>query len=214
MSARTKRPNASTVVADGLRAKIMAGGLGPGVRLLQEAIAEEYLVSQSVVREAFKQLEAEGFVRADPKRGVSVAELTREDAAELVRLRCAIEAQALELAIPHLTAETLAAARATLDELEAASTAEQVIQLNARFHDTLYAPCGQRRTLALVHLLRQSFDRYFRLVYDGRDHLPYTHAEHRHLRALCEAGEVEQACALLRHHVVGTGEALMSRPGL
>lgn len=213
MQLKTKRPNASTLVADGLRSSILKGELLPGARVLQEAIAEQYQVSQSIVREAFKHLEMEGFLRADPKRGVSVAELTAEDAAELVRLRGAIEVQALRIAVPRMTEQSIAAARSALAELEAATTADDVIRWNAVFHDCLYAPSQQPRTLVLINLLRLSFDRYFRLVFDETSHVSRTQSEHRELLELCASRKAEEACDLLVRHVVGTGDALAQRLG-
>src|SRR5688572_15221384 len=93
----SRAPNASTTVAEGLRSAILRGELVAGRRVLQDAVADQFGVSQSIVREAFKQLATEGFLRADPRRGVSVAELSHDDAAELIRLRCAIEVQALSI---------------------------------------------------------------------------------------------------------------------
>lgn len=203
-----RAPSAATMVAEALRAGILKGEFKAGVRLMQDAVAGQFGVSQSVVREAFTQLATEGFLRADPRRGVSVSELSSEDAAELIRLRSAVEVQALEAAIPRLTATDLLKARTAIETLESAKSAAEVIEWNAEFHDALYQPSGLVRTLALVDVLRSNFDRYFRFVYDQTGHVPKTHAEHRKLLRLCEARDVGAACDLLREHIVGTGEAL------
>lgn len=160
-------------------------------------------VSQSIVREAFKQLAAEGFLHADPRRGVSVSDLSHEDAAELVRLRSALEVQVLRLAVPLLKAQDIKAAKAALLKLEAATSADDVIRGTAEFHDCIYAVAHQHRTMGLISLLRLSFDRYFRLVSGKSGHLPKSQSEHRRLLRLCEAGDVEGACALLLEHIEG-----------
>jgi DNA-binding GntR family transcriptional regulator len=204
-------PSASQAVADDLRESILRGELGGGTRVMQEEVATRLGVSQTIVREAFRELEVQGFLRAEPRRGVSVAELTLEDADELVRLRSAIEVQALAHALPRMTPEDLAAARDCLVELEAAEAPEEVIRLNAAFHDTLYRAAGLERTLALVRTLRLGFDRYFRLVSDANGHVPASQREHRQLLKLCERRDIEGAGALLHKHIVDTGKAVARR---
>jgi DNA-binding GntR family transcriptional regulator len=212
----TKTPTAaihstSAVVADNLRRQILEGALPGGARVLQDEVATRMGVSQTVVREAFKQLTTEGFLRAEPRRGVTVAKLTSDDADELVRLRSVVEVQALEFAIPELSETDFAAARAVLDQLENARTADEVIRLNALFHDTLYAPSKRERTLALVAMLRLSFDRYFHFVCDESGQVPRSHRDHRQLLKLCEGRDLEGASALLRQHILRSADILGKR---
>src|SRR5260370_38517633 len=87
--------SAATVVADALRNGILQQRLHGGDRLTQDAVATRFSVSQMIVREAFKQLVTEGFLKAEPRRGVSVALLTAAEAAEITQLRSLVEAQAL-----------------------------------------------------------------------------------------------------------------------
>jgi DNA-binding GntR family transcriptional regulator len=210
-SAMTRHPPASKAVADDLRDAIMRGDLAGGARVMQDAVALRLGVSQTIVRESFKQLVAEGFLRAQPRRGVRVAELTGDEADELVRLRAANEVQALEHAMPRMTAADIAAARRCLDQLENASSSEEVIRLNAEFHDCLYRPAARERTLALVATLRMGFDRYFRLACDESGQVPKSQQEHRRLLRLCESRDLEGAIALLEKHIVGTGSAIGRR---
>jgi DNA-binding GntR family transcriptional regulator len=200
--------SASALVADSLRRAIYHGEIRGGDRVMQDAVATRFGVSQTIVREAFGQLVAEGLLRSEPRRGVTVARMTPEDAEELVRLRSAVEVQALEWAIPVLSDADIQAAKRLLDQLEQADSADEVLRLNALFHDALYAPSKRERTLGLVNMLRLSFDRYFRFVYDETKHVPKSQQEHRKLLKLCEARDAKGACELLRQHIVGTGAAL------
>lgn len=210
-SGRPTLQTTSTLVADDLRRQILAGTLLGGVRVIQEDVAKRLGVSQTVVREAFKQLSTEGFLRAEPRRGVTVATLTSEDADELVRLRSLIEVQALQFAISELTDTDFSVARTILDQLEQAGSAEEVIRLNALFHGTLYSPSKRERTLALVAMLRLSFDRYFHFVCDESGQVPRSHRDHRQLLKLCEARDIDGASALLREHILRSGESLSKR---
>jgi DNA-binding GntR family transcriptional regulator len=199
------------MVADALRQAILRGAVASGERLRQDAIATRFGVSQMIVREAFKQLVTEGFLRAEPRRGVSVAPLTPDEAWEMTQLRSLIEAQALEWAIPAMTKADLEAADRLLGELDEATTTDQIIALNARFHETLYAPARRERTLSLIASLRLNFERYLRFTWEETPHLTKSQQEHREILTFCKARNVGAACNLLRQHITGTGALLVER---
>lgn len=200
----------SAAVVDALRQRILRGRLGEGVRLRQEAVAADFGVSQTIAREAFRELVAEGFLRAEPRRGVRVMALTVEEVAEMTQLRCLIEAQALGWAIPHLTLADLKRAGDVLDALDDARAADEIIALNARFHDTLYAPAGKARTFAMIAGLRRNFERYLRFAWEETRHLAQSQDEHRRLLALCATRDAAGACRLLDGHIRATGALLAS----
>ena len=77
--------------------------------------------------------------------------------------------------------------------------ADVIIALNARFHETLYAPAHKDRTLATVANLRLNFERYLRFTLQETHHLDQSQKEHRQIPDLCIARDVEGACMLLRH---------------
>src|SRR3546814_19206070 len=80
------------MVIDDLRSSILNNRLVGGERLRQDAIATQYGVSQMIVREAFKQLTSEGFLKAEPRRGVSVVVLSADEAWEVTQLRSEVRA--------------------------------------------------------------------------------------------------------------------------
>jgi DNA-binding GntR family transcriptional regulator len=203
--------SASVVVAEALRHAILRGALPSGERLRQDAIATRFGVSQMVVREAFKQLANEGFLHAEPRRGVSVAALTVREAEEMTQLRSLLEVQALEWAIPEMKQSDLETAELILDELDRAESTDDTIALNARFHETLYAPARRERTLSIIATLRFHFERYFRFTWEGTSHLARSQREHREILKCCRDRAVEKACVLLRKHILGTGTLLARR---
>src|SRR5258708_76351 len=99
--------SAPSLVAGSLRGEILSGKVAGGERLRQDAVEIRFGVSQQVAREAFNQLVNEGFLRSEPRRGVSVAVLTAEEASEITHLRSLIEPQALEWAIPEMESKDL-----------------------------------------------------------------------------------------------------------
>ncbi len=200
--------SAATIVADALRDGILQQRLHGGDRLTQDAVAARFCVSQMIVREAFKQLATEGFLKAEPRRGVSVALLTAEEAWEITQLRSLVEAQALEWAIPRMAKADLDGAGRLLAELDIAKSTDRIIALNARFHDALYAPAGKARTLALIAALRLNFERYLRFTWEETGHLEQSQREHWQILDLCKARDVEGACHALKRHLAATGDIL------
>lgn len=203
--------SASATVTDALRQWILHGTLPGGERLRQDAIATRFGVSQMIVREAFRQLVTEGFLKAEPRRGVSVAHLTADEVREMTELRSLIEAKALEWAIPQMSKADLEKAARILAELDKAKSTDRIISLNARFHEALYAPARKERTLAMIGNLRMNFERYLRFTWEETHHLAQSQKEHREILDFCIARDAEGACALLKRHILGTGTLLVER---
>lgn len=203
-----KSLTAAGIVAEHLRNAILHNRLSGGERLGQSAVAVQHGVSQMVVREAFRQLTVEGFLRAEPRRGVSVAVLTAEEAWEITQLRALLECQALRWAIPNMLRADFVQYARTLDELDASDTVNAKILLNATFHTNLYAPSRSARTLEMIGSLRMNFERYLRYTWEETNHLQQSQAEHRQILALCEMRDVERACDALRKHILATGDLL------
>ena len=87
-------------VREELRRAISQGEFAPGVQLRQDELAERFGTSRIPVREALRQLEAEGFVTLLPNRGAVVSDLSIDEVIELLEIRIALECHALRLAIP------------------------------------------------------------------------------------------------------------------
>jgi DNA-binding GntR family transcriptional regulator len=200
---------APRAIAAQLRREILRGAIPGGERILQDAVATRFGVSQNTVREAFKQLESEGFLRSEPRRGVSVVPLSVTEAWEITELRMLLEVQALEWALPRLDAAYFDAATAVLDQLDRARAVDEVIDLNSAFHRHLYGPADRERTLALIETLRLNFERYLRLTWEETGHLARSQREHREILRLCREGDHGGATAVLREHIRGTGQLLV-----
>src|SRR5207302_1577163 len=82
-----------------IRGRILSGDFVSGERLVETRLAADLGTSRGPIREALKQLAAEGLVREEPRRGTFVAAPTLEDARDLYDLRAAIEARAARLSI-------------------------------------------------------------------------------------------------------------------
>ncbi len=85
-------------LVDSISAKIFNGAYAPGQKLRQEALAEEFDVSRTPVREALRQLEIKGLIVLRPRYGATVVAPTIKDIGANYWLRGELEGMAAELA--------------------------------------------------------------------------------------------------------------------
>ena len=108
------------VVAERIRAAILAGELAAGSKLVETELAERFGTSRGPIREAIRELAREGLVAELPRRGTIVSTLTSRDLAEVYAVREALDVAACTGAIERATDEELASLAADLDAMDAA----------------------------------------------------------------------------------------------
>ena len=95
MAHQTEHPSTVERIAEVLRTRIIRGDIAGGAALRQDHVAEEFRSSHVPVREAFRQLEAQGLVLTLPRRGVRVTQVDRAAVKENAEMRGALEILAL-----------------------------------------------------------------------------------------------------------------------
>src|SRR5260221_12684084 len=105
MELNSRTSNAQQQAYSYLRSKIFSGELRGGMRLNPEEIAKTLEISRMPVREAIRQLDAEGYVVMRPNRGAVVTQLTVAEIQDLFEMRAALEGLAVRHAVPYLTDE-------------------------------------------------------------------------------------------------------------
>lgn len=188
-----------------IRAWILRGRFKPGERLHQEQIAADLGVSRMPVREAIRQLAAEGLVQIFPHRGAFVSSLDPDEIRELYDVRAALEGLALAHSVPRLTPDVITALHAILDRLIAAAQAdddEAVIELDRDLHDTLVSRAGMPYLQELIEQARrrsEAFRRAHTYIIPGQSRS--SNEEHARLIAAAERGDVEESVRLIHEHL-------------
>ena len=208
-----ERQTVASMTCDAIRDRILRGEYPEGSPLRQDAIAAELAVSRIPVREALRQLEAEGLVTVQPHRGATVSSLSPDEIDELFDLRASIEPDLLRLAIPRLGTdehqcadEVIAASESALRKGDVSAWGE----LNWQFHSTLYAAAGRQATLDLLRKLHQQTERYSRMQLTLTHAGEKTSAEHRQILHAVKRREVKRATAILRRHILGGRDRLVA----
>ena len=206
-----KRQTLTSAVTESLRQRILFGEFADGQQLRQEALSNEYGVSRVPVREALRQLEAEGLIQIIDHKGALVSKLSLDDVLELLDIRATLESELLRAAIPCQDAADHAAAESTLKEFELALVGNDIRhwgELNSRFHLALYRAARRPNTLALIEQLHNKTDRYTRMQILFTRTMEQAHQEHSKLLQLCREGKADEAADFIRVHILSAGHAL------
>src|SRR5262245_2032870 len=120
MGSQNVKTKKDTIVEE-LREAILSGELEPGERLRQDKLAARYRVSSTPVREALRELEAEGVLDHLPRRGVRVVDVnqtTLRDMREIYLIRGALEALATRMGVSYLNTAHVQRMKALLHDME------------------------------------------------------------------------------------------------
>jgi DNA-binding GntR family transcriptional regulator len=201
-----RRQSTPRYIADALRVAIVEGSLLPGEPLRQDAIARQFSVSAIPVREAFRQLESEGWLTNEPNRGVTVSLQSADEAREIYEIRASLESLAIGIAIERHTPETLAHCRTLLDAAAQERDPALYVVRNEQFHMSLYAPADRLRLMELIGAMHRRGERYLRLKLDTPEFKGQSDAEHEAILEAVRARDTEAAQRLVARHLLATGE--------
>ncbi|WP_420113230.1 GntR family transcriptional regulator [Pseudactinotalea sp.] len=202
-----------------IKERIATQHFTPGYRLVLGSIANELDMSVVPVREAIRQLEAEGLVTYLRNVGAHVSMVDEERYRASMQALSLIEAAATALAARHLTAADLQRAREINLRMTELLTdggsfdPHAFTRLNKDFHAVLYQQCPNARLVELVEAewarLGHMRDSIFTFV---PDRAGASVAEHEEILTLISTGapidDIEQQ---LRLHRAGTLQAFLSR---
>lgn len=206
------RRSLTSAVADKLRDAIIRGEIPEGAQLRQDAIATKYRVSRIPVREALRQLEAEGLIAIVPNRGAIVPALLPSDIEELFAIRALLEPVVLKDSIPLLTEVDFAQASSILKKYVKELSRDEHVgtwgRLNTQFHSILYSRAQRPHFMSIIRNVNNKGERYTRLQLFLTRGIQRANEEHGQLLELCRSRDVVAACRLLRQHILHAGRSL------
>jgi DNA-binding GntR family transcriptional regulator len=224
-----RSPQLVDEIANTIRRGVATGRYPVGARLRQEALAANFGVSRTPIREALRKLQAEGLIVFVPRRGALVRGPTPREIREAYRVRAELEGLAAELAAYWIVDEELrelARAEQRFHELagEASRTAERDpradfrglttrwIEANDRFHDVVQRAAQNEQLRQSILFLHRAIPRGLAgtaLVANTRL-LQQNAGEHTAIREAIADRDGARARHLIHDHIVGSGEIAAS----
>lgn len=136
-------------IMNSLRRAIETGALEPGTRLVEKDLCEKLNVSRTSLREALRQLQAEGILTDLNNRGLTVVTVTRADAENIYRIRGVLEPLIVEQFIENAPDSEIKALKAQSDVLKKAylsGNANEIVATKRDFYDRICT--GARNPIA------------------------------------------------------------------
>jgi DNA-binding GntR family transcriptional regulator len=191
-------------VGNALRAALISGELRPGVVYSAPALAEDFGVSATPVREAMLDLAREGLVEPVRNKGFRVTELSESDLDQYTEIRALIEIPMVGRVTRIATRQALEELRPVAEEIVRAAREHDLIgylEADRRFHLSLLAIAGNERLVETVSELRKRSRLYGLTALDRRDELIPSAEEHLEILDLMLAGNAEGAEQCMSRHL-------------
>ncbi|MCR4416436.1 MAG: GntR family transcriptional regulator [Ignavibacteria bacterium] len=201
-------------IASSIRESILTGKLKPGERLMELDLANQLGISRTPVREAFLQLESEGFVQVIPRKGAVVTETSFNDAKETYEIKSVLEGLAAKLATSFLTEEQIDELVELNNQMKKISKTKEkdyqkFLQLNSKFHKIINESCGNSKLIKLIHNLRHQTFRYNYLFLSLISHLEHSVQEHEKIIMAIKKRNQNLVEELVKRHNENAKEALI-----
>jgi DNA-binding GntR family transcriptional regulator len=176
-------------------------------------LASQWEVSVTPVRDAAKQLEALGFLRVLPRRGVFVAELSAKEVKDIFDLRSALETMAVRLAtlrIPKSEAEKALKLYVKAGDAPAGKEQERLLpKVDLLVHTMALTYCDNARLQKMMEGIRDMV-RWCQSTIILHLNEPFMTTLPEHI-AICEAicaGDAEHAAAAMQTHIENTSQRI------
>ena len=188
---------------DLLLADIEEGGLPPGTRLRESALAERLNISRTPVREALKRLELQGLVAHEPHHGAVVASLQYGQVTELYLLREMLEGTAARLAAQHATAVEIGVLERMVDRDRSLTAQPRLLaQTNRQFHQQIRDTARNRYLASALENLRLSLALLAGTTLGAPGRAVESVAEHATIVGRIVARDGDGAEAAARQHIL------------
>ncbi len=197
----------STQVYEKVRAAILTGELAEDTELNQVALARQFGVSTIPVREAIRQLQADGLVASVPYQRARVRGLSIEQLAELLEIREELEVIGLRRHGLHLDDDELTAIEALNERLARTDDGREWLQGDWELHTLLLG--GSTATADVVDGVRRRIHSALNSVTSTTTRHNQAVEEHRTILAALRAGDESRAVDALRHHIHRTAGVLL-----
>lgn len=149
-------------ILETIRGAILKGDLKPGEKVAEPELAERFGISRTPIREAFRQLESEGYLTVIPRKGAVVAALSERDVQEFYAIKSILEGYAAELAAKNLSEKDLAKLESInekLKEIASEGDVKAFYRVHNEFHETFLRAADNSKLYELIQQLGMKFSR-------------------------------------------------------
>ena len=199
-----KRTRAAAEIVAAVERQILSGALAPGQRIDEVALAKQFDVSRTPVREALLELAAVGLVGQRAHRGTFVADVTLEEIFDVYEVLAELEGLCARLAARRMDEaerKELLRLHQQMGQLVAAEHREKYIELDYRFHGLLIRGARNSALLDHISMCMKRIAPVRRTSMEMVRNMETAHAEHGALTKAITDGDAEGAKRIMSEHV-------------
>jgi len=200
-------------ILENIRDAIVSGSLKAGSRVSEPELADRYGISRTPIREAFRQLESEGYLTVIPRRGAIVSELSPKDVEEFYAIKSIMEGYAARCACEKLHVKELDRLQAInnkLADLARAGDIKHFFKIHNDFHELFIKAADNEKLHELIAGLVTKFQRlrFTSLSLPGR--MEVSVQEHEKIIDAFRKKDADLAETLVRKNAEYGGRVLMN----
>jgi DNA-binding GntR family transcriptional regulator len=150
-------------IAESIKTAIIKGKFKPGQKISEGELAESMGISRTPLREAFRKLENEGFIKIIPRKGAVVVDIDTEEAINLYEIKSTLEGLAARLAAANMKEKDIGKLERVNEELKELidkNDLESFYRMHTRFHEGFVKLCGNKRLIQMISNLNDHFNRF------------------------------------------------------
>ena len=178
------------IAYENIKKQIIQGNIKPRSWLREQELADAMEISRSPIREAFNQLERDGFIKILPRKGAKVISLSEKEVEDIFEIRETLESLAIQKSLKNISIDKLNQIATKFERFKLESSEKTVrleyLFLDKEFHDLLVQHCNNQMLIKLlasiqekVHWLRGfSLDNYS-FAQSIEEHIAIIHAIQR-----------------------------------
>jgi DNA-binding GntR family transcriptional regulator len=199
-------------ILETIRDAIMSGALKPGEKVAEPELAERFGISRTPIREAFRQLESEGYLTVVPRKGAVVVTFSQRDVEEFYAIKSILEGYAARRACEKLTAREIEKLQSINDKLSVLAEegdVKQFFKVHNSFHDLFVKAADNDKLNEMILNLVGRFQRLriASLSLPGR--MEFSVKEHQKIIEAFRNKDADLAENLVRSNAEYGGQVLM-----
>jgi len=199
-------------ILETIRDAIISGSLKPGEKVAEPELAERFGISRTPIREAFRQLESEGYLTVVPRKGAVVVTFSQRDVEEFYAIKSILEGYAARKACEKLTPREIDKLQSINDKLRVLADEGDVrhfFKVHDNFHELFVRAADNEKLTEMILNLVGRFQRLriASLSLSGR--MAFSVQEHQKIIDAFRNGDAGLAENLVRSNAEYGGKVLM-----
>lgn len=199
-------------ILDNIREAILSGDMKAGTKVSEPELALRYGISRTPIREAFRQLESEGYLTVIPRKGAVVSTFSQSDVEEFYAIKSILEGYAAGRACINLAnreIDRLANINDRLAEMAEHGDVRHFFKIHDDFHDLFIKAANNEKLREMIGTLVTRFQRMRLMSLSLPGRMQLSVQEHRKIIEAFRARDCERAESLVRMNAEYGGKVLM-----